>query len=533
MSSGNRETQTCKFIFTINNVPPEHEIFKDLLEEHVCSADGHDERFFAYICVAPEVAPTTGTPHVQGYCFTRKPVRTTQVVKKFNDMGFTGHQHPFVEKARGTHEDNFNYVQGTVEKKGNVLNPNFKEFGVRPTFETQAERQKKDYQTTRDLAMQGRFLEIAPQHFICHFRSLVAISERYSTPPADLLDVCGIWIWGLPGTGKSYFARTNEELYGETTKRFYVKNLNKWWCGYRPEDHDRVIIDDFELSAGASLGHFVKIWADRYAFQAEIKGGSSFIRPKSITITSNYHPLEVFRDALNNSAGPYQGDESLAGAILRRFRVFKCEKSGDNRTFTYEPETGTLRFTVSLPPSTAPSFNLSPIDVSMEIGRTLETMAPSTVAVYHTPTSVEYGQSVPSSVVTPVTKSTAGAAFRTPESPRNVALKAYMQPRLVPGRTDTQEEESSDEEIEDEDDEEERVLLADFAKAVTQQRLKDSPKAPEKKEEIVDLTADSDEETVALKPPKLQRSQTIVYNAVRAAPAPLIDSDKKRAKNDN
>lgn len=531
MSAVQRDTQGCKFVFTINNVPADHEIFTgELLEEYVCSADGTDERFFTYVCVAPEFAPTSGMPHVQGYCFTRKPVRVAQVVKKFNEMGFTMSSHPWVQKAVGTHEHNFNYVQGTVEKKGNVANPGFREFGVRPTFETQAERQKKDYQVTRDLAMAGKFLEICPQHFICHFRSLVAISERYCEPPADLQDVCGIWVWGNPGTGKSYFARTNEELYGETTKRFYVKNLNKWWCGFRTEDHDRVIIDDFELSAGASLGHFLKIWADRYAFQAEIKGGSSFIRPKTVTITSNYHPLEVFRDALNNSAGPIHGDECIANAILRRFRVFKCEKVGDTRTFTYELGTGTLDYKLPSSPATVNTFNITPAELTPELVRQVMVMPESSVLSLKTP-SATGPLTMEMASTTPMSKPTAGTNFRTPESPRNVKLKEYMRNFHVPaaGTQPLTEDEydTDDEDNVDENDAEKADLALELAMMPNRDGARSVPPA----HEVIDLTGDEDEEKLDVQPPKLTRSTTI--SAVRTVPAYALQNEAKRMKEGN
>jgi len=516
-----RETQTCKFVFTINNVPDDHPVYNALLEEHVCCPDSHDDRFFQYICVAPEIAPTTGTPHCQGYCFTKKPVRVTQVVKKFNDIGFSGHQHPFVDKAVSSHETNFNYVSGLCEKKGMVMNPKFKEFGVRPSFESTSERQKKDYKVTRDLAMQGKFLEINPQHFICHYRALVGIADRYVQPPADLTETCGIWIWGAPGTGKSYLARTSEELYGDTVSRFYVKNSNKWFCGFRSEDHDRMILDDFEIGAGASLGHYLKIWADVYAFQGEIKGGSAFIRPKSFTVTSNYHPLEIFGNSAD-SAGPMNnGGESMAHAILRRFRVYKMTLDGDTRTVTYEPLTGTLRFKLPVSTGTVPSFNLPAVEVSIDQTRTFVIDTPEQLA---TPNFSVATSSGGSTVIAPQEKSTAGTNFRTPEAPRNRALMEYMQDRNVPtaGTQPLEEEEEADE-----SDNEDDAEKADFVDALLGIPNEKPTPVVGLKDDIVDLTADSDEEKKAVKP-KLTRSTTIY--AVRDTPAQSVE-DCKRARN--
>lgn len=528
-----QETQSCKFVVTINNVPEDHEIYQDLLEDHVC-CEGYDDRFFSYFCLAPERAPTTGMSHAQCYCVTRKPCRTTQVVKKLNEMGFVAHQHPFVEKAVKSHEVNYNYVLGMCEKKGMLANPKFKEIGIRPSFLSTGERQKADYQVTRDQAMKGDFMNINPQHFICHFRSLVAISERYATPQADLEDVCGIWVWGAPGTGKSHFARNSKELFGEAVSKFYVKNMNKWWCGYRTEDHERVIIDDFELSAGGSLGHFVKIWGDRYAFQAEIKGGSMQIRPSSVTITSNYHPVEVFRDALS-SAGSHGGDESLAPAILRRYRVFKCEMDElGNRSFTYEPHTGTTQYALPLSLGTHRSFNLlqdlTPLAIRDGEGGT-PLVTPGTVVTQES--TVPTGTRNLLSPQTPVPSQLHGAGFRTPEYPRNLALMDYMRNANVPGQVSTQPLSDDEEDpSSDEEDEEDQVIRADLAQALAEMPDKNSPEVPNKDREVVDLTVDSDEEknrSPTPRPPRLERSVTI-YGGLR--PIPLKFENKRQKKND-
>lgn len=57
------------------------------------------------------------------------------------------------------------------------------------------------------------------------------------------------------------------------------------------------------------MGSFLKIWADRYGFRAEIKTDSAVMRPEKIFVTSNYHPSDIFKDA------------SVLQAILDRFNV--------------------------------------------------------------------------------------------------------------------------------------------------------------------------------------------------------------------
>lgn len=72
-----------------------------------------------------------------------------------------------------------------------------------------------------------------------------------------------------------------------------------------------VIIDDFDHN-GTGLAHYLKTWGDKWAFDAEIKGGRKQISPKLLIITSNYTIEELFRED--------KGGINLITAIRRRFK---------------------------------------------------------------------------------------------------------------------------------------------------------------------------------------------------------------------
>lgn len=103
------------------------------------------------------------------------------------------------------------------------------------------------------------------------------------------------WIYGPPGTGKSRMAR------GMLPANTYFKQNNKWWDGYN--DEKAVILEDIDPERCKQLTHHMKVWADRYPFTAEIKGGAMQINPLyNLIVTSNYSIDECFegvdRDAI-------------------------------------------------------------------------------------------------------------------------------------------------------------------------------------------------------------------------------------------
>lgn len=262
------------YCFTINN-PDE----KDLEEIAILSQSDR----IKYLIVGREKGEK-GTPHIQGYVYFSNAVTLAGVSKLLRRAHIT--------PCAGNPDQNRNYCM----KDGD-----YDEFGVLPISQKRkGELEKERWDDIRDNAKKGRFDEIPSDILIRHYRTLRALEKDYADMPPDADGTTGEWYWGSTGTGKSRKAR--EENPGA-----YLKMCNKWWDSYTGQDV--VILEDFDKSH-AVLGHHLKIWADRYAFPAEIKGGKINIRPRRIIITSNYHPQDIW------SAEPNTLDP-----ILRRFNV--------------------------------------------------------------------------------------------------------------------------------------------------------------------------------------------------------------------
>lgn len=281
-----------------------------------------------YYCFGRETCPKTSKMHWQGFVVFLNRQRLSSAKK------FGGHSWHY-EAARGTVAENIGYCS-----KDGV----FTEVGTRPseTSEGGAQSTKRKWIDIRDNARRGDFDAIEAKVYVQHCRNLHFISDVASQRAACRSlqpgTIVGLWLVGVPGVGKSTFARrvaglcgpasvdmgpdpTSHEL-GDAGDLYYSKPCTKWWDGYT--DERVVILEDMDLGH-KSFGHLLKVWTDIFPFMAEHKGGSRKIRPAHFIITSNYTIEEIF-----------DGDSALIGAIKRRCKVVTVMTRDDFDTLTVE-----------------------------------------------------------------------------------------------------------------------------------------------------------------------------------------------------
>lgn len=248
------------------------------------------------IIAGREVAPGTGTSHLQGYIAFTQQLYRRQVVTM---LGGTVH----VEVARGNEQQNIAYCS----KDGNIAvdwqSPAYSQ--ARADAKEVKKLDKQEY--TRDLldalmTMSINDFEARYPYEALHWKEKLAGWKIAHTDLSIIwngtLKKKNTWLWGAPGTGKSRWARAVSKGFD------YPKNLNKWWDGYDIYKHRTVVIEDIDPSHGKWIAQFLKIWGDRYPFIGETKGSNVLVQPGSyfLIITSNFGIDEVFENQSDRDA---------------------------------------------------------------------------------------------------------------------------------------------------------------------------------------------------------------------------------------
>lgn len=231
---------------------------------------------------------TEGTPHLQGYVYFKNQRTMSALKKKLPKAHW--------EPRRGSHEQARDYCK----KDGD-----FVEYGVEPEqnggdkLAVRALRNKRLRDTPLNELVSSGDIDITQVRMLKNARLDLAQENQ----PYVAEGVRGVWIHGPPGTGKTHHARHE---WGDA---FYIKAQNKWFDGYCGEE--TIVMDDLD-KGGACLGHYLKIWADKWACTGEVKGGQVNLTHKRFVVTSNYMPMDLWPE-----------DDEMRNAIERRFEFIQ------------------------------------------------------------------------------------------------------------------------------------------------------------------------------------------------------------------
>lgn len=264
--------------FTWNNYPADYRTALDAVD---CR----------YVCAGEEVAPNTGTPHLQGYVYFRTLKSLGQVRGILNGCHLSA--------AAGNSSQNRLYC-GKLRPEDDEPNAVFYERGDIPlTSAEKGDLERARYERAWTLAKAGDIETVDADIRVRLYSSLRRIEKDFMPSVARLEAPCGVWIYGLAGSGKS---RSVLDAYPD----LYPKPRNQWWDGYQREPV--VCIDDVD-KYDVRLGGMLKIWTDAYPFIGEAKGTSLKIRPEKVFVTSQYRIEDIWED------------QETRDALNRRFRV--------------------------------------------------------------------------------------------------------------------------------------------------------------------------------------------------------------------
>ncbi|UNY50594.1 replication associated protein [Chifec virus UA13_1727] len=250
-----------RFCFTLNNYS----------DEDVEKCKSFITTKCKYGIFGKEVAPTSGTPHLQGFCSLNKPMRFSAIKKSLNNS-------IHLEKANGSDEQNQKYCSksGEVFEAGDPCRQ-----GKRTDLETMVASIQAGTKSITEVA--SKF----PTTYIKYYRGIESYLRLVHpiTPRKEKTWV--YYYWGPTGAGKSRRAlKEAEEIAPES---IYYKPRGEWWDGYHQQEN--VIIDDFY--GWIKYDELLKI-CDRYPYKVPVKGGYEEFTTKRIWITSEKDTCDIY-----------------------------------------------------------------------------------------------------------------------------------------------------------------------------------------------------------------------------------------------
>jgi len=249
--------------FTWNNAPDDWQVIFDDL--------------FSYLVGGREIAPSTGTPHIQGYIeFTKR--RTFSFIKS---IAPTQHW----EITRGTSVQASDYCKEDGD---------FQEWGV-----LSKPGKRNDLIAVRDaLKAGGNMRTIVDSAESCQSIRYAEMYLKMREPKRTEAPYVA-WLFGESGVGKTQSAMWHAFRLGFTQEDVYLQTGDsaQWWEGY--DAHPVVIIDDIRDSF-CNFNKMLNI-LDKYECRVPCKGASRQFRASHIFVTGPCHPALVWATRENQA----------------------------------------------------------------------------------------------------------------------------------------------------------------------------------------------------------------------------------------
>lgn len=249
-----------------------------------------------YLVVGKEIAPTTGTPHLQGYVEFDNSVKG-KYLKKFNSrISWRRRYKDSNAKACRTYciKDGIFFEKGEISKQGE-----------RSDLHSTRDAIANNETTVEQIVMENPYL------FHQYGRTLQKLEDIANRKKYRTWQTKGIWYHGETGVGKSHKAFEN---YDPTT-HYVLQNDNGWWDGYTGQKV--VIMNEFRGQIPfEELLQLTDKWP--HAVKRRAREPMPFLA-ETIIVTSPMTPQQLY--------GNFHSKDSIK-QLLRRFEVFFLESVG-------------------------------------------------------------------------------------------------------------------------------------------------------------------------------------------------------------
>lgn len=235
-----------------------------------------------YAVYGHEIAPSTGTPHLQGYLSLRKKMRMTTLQGKMREINVN----LSLQVAKGSANENRVYCTKADKENmfecGDINHCSSIRSDLRELTEqiTAGKRLYEVYESNRACFIQ----------YHAGIKTAIGLEEKLLCPKVRDLTVSVFY--GSAGTGKSH---TAVQICNDLKLGYFFCNSPQggivWWDGYDREEC--IIIDDFK---GWIKPHDLWRLLDKWELKLPTKGSQRYAFYTHVFITSNYAPLNWYSD---------------------------------------------------------------------------------------------------------------------------------------------------------------------------------------------------------------------------------------------
>lgn len=255
------------FMFTLNNPTDAEKLFYNRL---AINEDSRNQVNVRYVIFQEEIAPNTGTHHLQGYIELTRQLSLRQIRTTFGERGH-------YEVRRGSQAQAQDYC-----RKNDTRDPD----GVANHGGIPA-RSRVSGSLVESIAAKATRSEIMtayPEEYLKYGTNIDKminsnVDKRTWEMHTDIF-------FGETGAGKSM---TAQHQAPEAYNGMWPCGGRWWWPDY--EGEETVILDEFRHQI--KMDKMLKL-LDRYPMKIEYKNGNTEFRSKNIIITTNISPMEWY-----------------------------------------------------------------------------------------------------------------------------------------------------------------------------------------------------------------------------------------------